>query len=359
VADVVLRGLSHAYGDHPTLRALDLEVADGELFVLLGPSGSGKTTVLRLIAGLEHPRAGEIELGGRPVSGLAPDRRDVGMVFQSYALFPHLSVAENIGFGLAARKTDPAEAGRRIGETAALLGIEGMLGRMPRQLSGGERQRVALARALVRDPAVLLMDEPLSNLDAQLRVRTRADIHRLQAQVGTTTIHVTHDQTEALSMGHRVGILRDGVLEQVGSPQEIYDRPANLFVATFVGTPPMNVLPAMVMDGAVRVGDAEVAPVPPGPAGQLLLGIRPEHVHVRGSRWSGHAADGILLPATVDLVETAGDQVVLFLSTSTGPLAARVEPAFRPEPGSSLEVWLDPNRLHLFDPRTERAVTSG
>ena len=356
MAGLALRGVSHAYGNQETVRGLDLDVADGELFVLLGPSGSGKSTILRLIAGLEQASEGTIRIGEREVGPLPPDRRDVGMVFQSYALFPHLTVRDNIGFGLAARRVDPATAAPRVRDTATLLGIEDLLDRMPRQLSGGERQRVALARALVREPSVLLMDEPLSNLDAQLRVRTRADIHRLQARVGTTTVHVTHDQVEAMSMGHRVGVLRDGVLEQVGTPQDIYDRPANLFVATFVGSPPMSVLPAEARDGRVTVQGHDVAAAPDGATGALLLGMRPEHVHVRGSRWSAHAADGPMIPATVDLVESAGDQVILTLSTPTGPLSARVEPAFHPDPGSRLEAWLDPSHVHVFDPGTERRV---
>ncbi len=356
MSTLALRGVTHAYDGHPVVRDLDLDVADGELFVLVGPSGSGKSTILRVVAGLEAPQDGRIVLGERDVTALPPDRRNVGMVFQSYALFPHLRVRENVGFGLAARRRPAEEIERRVREAAAALGIEGLLDRLPRQLSGGERQRVALARALVREPDVLLMDEPLSNLDAQLRAQTRAEIVRLQARVGTTTVYVTHDQVEALGMGHRIGVLRDGALEQVGTPQEIYERPAALFVATFVGTPPMNVLPARVEDGQLVASGVRLADAPADSPPEVLLGARAEHVHVHGSRWSAQAAETHAFDAAVDLVESAGDQVFLTLESVAGSMVARVEPSFRPERGARVRAWLDPARLHLFDPATERAL---
>jgi ABC-type sugar transport system ATPase subunit len=331
MASLSLRGLGKAFGDVQAVGQLDLEVADGELFVLVGPSGSGKSTVLRLVAGLERLDSGSVVIGGSDVTRREPSARNVGMVFQSYALFPHRTVHENIAFGLRARRA--ARIGERVAGIAESLGIGDLLDRLPRQLSGGERQRVALARALVREPDVLLMDEPLSNLDAQLRARARGEIARLQKQVGTTTVYVTHDQAEAMSLGDRIGVMRDGALEQVGSPVDVYERPANLFVGQFVGTPSMNVL---------RCGGA-------------LLGVRPEHVHVRGSRWAGEPRSGTL-EAVVELVEPMGDQTHLTLSTPDGTLVARVEPAFRPAPGERLEIWLD--HVHRFEPESGCAAAT-
>ena len=358
MATLTLRTLRKSFGALPVVDDVSLDVADGELFVLVGPSGSGKTTLLRLVAGFEAPDAGDVLIGGRTVTDVAPADRNVGMVFQSYALFPHLSVRDNIAFGLRARRRPPAEIDARVAAVAETLQIAPLIDRAPRQLSGGERQRVALARALVRDPDVLLMDEPLSNLDAQLRAQTRAEIVRLQAQVATTTVYVTHDQVEALGMGHRVGVLREGSLEQVGTPREVYDTPATLFVATFIGSPPMNVFPAAVQDGAVVADPIGVAAAaaPPGP---VLAGVRPEHVHVRGSRWSAHAEPGPVFPATVDLLESVGDQSFVTLMAGTHKLCARVEPSFDPSLGESLEVWLDAGKIHLFDPSSGRALPRG
>jgi ABC-type sugar transport system ATPase subunit len=329
MAPISLRGVAKAFGDVRAVQDLDLEIGDGELFVLVGASGSGKSTVLRLVAGLERPDAGAVLVGGRDVTGEDPGARDVGMVFQSYALFPHRTVAENISFGLRARRERRVE--ERVREIAATLGLDALLGRLPAQLSGGERQRVGLARALVRAPAVLLLDEPLSNLDAQLRAQSRTEIARLQRGLGTTTIHVTHDQAEALSLGDRIGVLHEGRLEQVGTPDDVYERPASLVVARFIGTPAMNVLRR----------DGEV------------LGVRPEHVHVAGSRWAG-SPPAETLAATVELVEPVGDQTHLSLTTAEGPLVARVEPSLRPAPGTRLDVWLD--HVHRFDAATGRRI---
>jgi ABC-type sugar transport system ATPase subunit len=311
VATLALRGLAKSFGEVRAVRALDLEVADGELFVLVGPSGSGKSTVLRLIAGLEAPDGGSVRIGDRDVTREQPGRRDVGMVFQSYALFPHRSVRENIAFGLRARG-EPLD---RVDEVAETLELSHLLERLPRQLSGGERQRVALARALVREPEVLLMDEPLSNLDAQLRARARAEIARLQQRIGTTTIYVTHDQAEALSLGDRIGVMREGALEQLGTPDEIYGEPANLFVGRFIGTPPMNII-----DGN--------------------RGVRPEHVHVAGSRWAGVPPEQ-RRSGTVELVEPLGDQTHLTIDG----IVARVEPEFRPTVGERVEFWFTRERV--------------
>ena len=330
---LVLRGLTKSFGGPAVVRDLDLEVADGELLVLLGPSGSGKTTVLRMIAGLETADRGEISLGGRSVVDLPPERRNVGMVFQSHALFPHRTVRENVGYGLRVRGRPRDEIAARVDEVAAALQIDGLLDRLPRELSGGERQRAALARALVRDPEVLLMDEPLSSLDAQLRGDLRAEIARLQRASRTTTVYVTHDQAEALALGDRVAIMRDGVVEQVGAPQAVYDAPASLFVGRFLGTPPMNVLHR---DGAV-------------------LGVRAEHVHVTGSRWAP-PEPGEAVEAEVELAEPAGDHTLLRMRVAGEPLIARVEPGFAPPPGTRVRAWFDAGSVHRFDADSGRSL---
>jgi ABC-type sugar transport system ATPase subunit len=351
--DLRLKGITKSYGEVGAVRDLTLAVADGELLVLVGPSGCGKSTTLRVIAGLEDADAGSISIGERDVTGLAPAERDVAMVFQSYALFPHMSVYDNLAFGLAARKTPADEARAQVTKVAEVLGLAGLLERRPRQLSGGERQRVALGRAMVRDPAVFLMDEPLSNLDAQLRVATRGEIVRLQAALGTTTVYVTHDQNEALSIGHRVGVLRGGELQQLGTPREVYDAPANTFVASFIGSPPMNLLPATLDEQGVIRWHGVAAP------GQVTLGIRPEHVHIAGSRWAGRGAPAETFEAVVDVVESVGDQTLLDLDAAGARLIARVEPAFQALRGDRVRGWLDPARLHLFDAETGRAMPGG
>ncbi|MFA5890667.1 MAG: ABC transporter ATP-binding protein [Actinomycetota bacterium] len=357
MATLSLRQVAKSYGVTPVVGDLTLEIPDGELFVLVGPSGSGKSTILRLIAGLERPNAGEIQIGDRDVTRLDARARNVGMVFQSYALFPHMDVRENIAFGLRARRIPDADIARAVASVAEALDIAALLDRVPANLSGGERQRVALARALARNPDVLLMDEPLSNLDTPLRAQTRAEIVRLQSRFGTTTVYVTHDQIEALGMGHRIGVLHDGSLEQVGSPQEIYERPATLFVARFIGSPAMNVLRARASGSTLLAEPVRAALARAVAPTDVLAGIRPEHVHVEGSRWSGRPDGAQTFQACVDLVESAGDQVFLTLSAGEHTLVARVEPSFRPAPGSNVQAWLDPNRVHLFDPDTERALT--
>ena len=283
-----------------------------------------------MVAGLERPDAGDVVVGGEVVTALAPERRNVGMVFQSHALFPHKRVADNIGYGLLARGHARDDVRRRVGEVAERLRIDGLLDRLPRELSGGERQRAALARALVREPDVLLMDEPLSSLDAQLRIELRAEIARLQSATGTTTVYVTHDQADALALGDRVAVMDAGALQQVGPPRDVYDRPATTFVASFLGTPPMNLLER----------DGEV------------LGVRPEHVHVAGSRWaSDPPADA--LAAVVELVEPAGDHTLLRLRAGGEPLTARVEPAYAAAAGETVRVWFD--QVRRFDRASGRA----
>ncbi len=300
--------------------------------MLVGPSGSGKSTALRIAAGLESPTAGRVLLAGRDVTELAPGLRDVAMVFQSYALFPHLTVAENIGFGLRARRVPRDEVRRRVDEAAAAVSCASLLARRPRELSGGERQRVALARALVREPVAFLLDEPLSNLDAQLRVEMRAELKRLHQRLSATMLYVTHDQVEALTLGTRVAVLGHGRLQQVGTPLEVYRRPANRFVATFVGTPAMNVW--RVVDGhagpfPLDVGSASVP---------LDAGIRPEHVALGGE-----------IPARVEVVEEAGSETVIHLLSDGHRVVARVGPETRVEQGDTVGLSLRREHIHLFD----------
>ena len=323
-----LEGLAKRYGDVQALSPLDLEVEEAELLAVVGPSGCGKTTLLRLIAGLEEPDVGRVVLGGRDVTQWRPGRRNVAMVFQSYALFPHLTVEQNIGFGLIVRDVPKAEAAVRVREAAELVGCTELLGRRPYELSGGERQRVALARALVREPGLLLLDEPLSNLDASLRASVRADLLDIHRRVGGTTIHVTHDQVEALVLGDRIAVMNRGVVQQIGTPDEVWRAPANRFVATFVGVPAMNVVP---VDGPLAHASV--------PNGTCELGVRPEHV-----RLGAGGAEG-----TVVLVETVGSEAHVHLEVDGHAIVARVPSEARPEPGARLAVTADPLDLHPFD----------
>ena len=337
-------GVHKRYGEVSALRGLDLEVADGELMVVAGPSGCGKTTALRIAAGLERPTRGRVSIGGRDVTDLPPVRRNVSMVFQGYALFPHLSVGDNIGFGLVARKVAKGDVAEQVRAAAQVVGCSELLSRRPEELSGGERQRVALARALVRHPDAFLLDEPLSNLDAQLRVSMRAELKLLHQRVGTSMVYVTHDQIEALTLGDRLAVLRDGVLQQVGTPDDVYRRPANRFVATFIGSPAMNVLPAEldgsdVVAGPFRVALRAAEGVRDGLP--LELGIRPEHVEIRSS------GEGV--PARVELVEAAGGETFLHLSAGPTALVARVVAEFRPPAGSTVWVRLPADRAFVFD----------
>ncbi|HEX2069294.1 MAG TPA: sn-glycerol-3-phosphate ABC transporter ATP-binding protein UgpC [Actinomycetota bacterium] len=340
-----------SYGDVQALRGVDLEVGEGEFFALVGPSASGKSTVLRVAAGLEEVSRGNIRIGGRDVTALSPVDRNVAMVFQNYALFPHLNVAENVGFGLTARKVAKAEVERRVRSTAQLVGCEDLLGRKPHELSGGERQRVALARALARDPDVFLLDEPLSNLDAQLRVQMRVELKRLHQRVGTTTVFVTHDQVEALTLGERVGVLHRGAIEQVGTPDEIYRHPANRFVAGFIGTPAMNFMKAKVEEGRMRAGPFSV-PVPRDAsrfsARSLDAGIRPEHLRV------SHDNDGV--PARVEVVEVAGNETFVHVRAHEHGLVARGGPNLRPSVGETVYLKPTPGSVHVFDAESGRTL---
>jgi multiple sugar transport system ATP-binding protein len=332
--------------DTPAVDALDLLVDDGEFMVLVGPSGSGKTTALRMLAGLEEVDAGAVLIGGRDVTDVPPKERDVSMVFQNYALYPYLTVAANIGFPLRIAHVKKAEREKRVREVAKMLGLEEYLERKPGQLSGGQRQRVAMGRAIVRLPSVFLMDEPLSNLDAKLRVQMRADIAALQSDFGITTVYVTHDQSEAMTLGHRVAVLRDGLLQQCDAPRALYERPANTFVAGFIGSPSMNLCTMPLSNGKVTLGGVPI-PIPKRPGGgEVVVGFRPESLEL--------ASDGV--PARVLVVEEVGADAFVFCSSevagSETKLVARTEARRAPERGETVQLRPRPEEAHVFDPET-------
>ena len=343
----------YAGSETAAVDTFDLDIADGEFMVLVGPSGSGKTTALRMLAGLEEVHAGAVLIGGRDVTDLPPKKRDVAMVFQNYALYPYLNVSENIAFPLKMAKVKKAERQRRAAEVAARLGLERYLDRKPSQLSGGERQRVAMGRAIIRQPSVFLMDEPLSNLDAKLRVQMRADIAALQHEFGTTTVYVTHDQAEAMTLGHRVAVLDHGRLQQVGTPRELYDRPANRFVAGFIGSPAMNLCELPLTNGSVAFGGARVAVRARTDAAGVVLGLRPEALELAG--------EGI--PARVDVVEEFGADAYVFCTAQVGAsstrLVARTEARRAPAQGERVSLRVRPEEAHLFDCETGERLGDG
>ncbi len=356
MAEIFLDEVTKRFGRVEALRDLTLRVREGELLVLLGPSGCGKSTALRIVAGLETPTSGGVWIGGRRVDGVEPKDRDLAFVFQTYALYPHKTVAENLAFPLRLRKIPRKEVGQRVRAVAVLLGIETLLGRRPRELSGGQRQRVALGRAIVREPRAFLMDEPLSNLDARLRVEMRSEIRRLQQRLGTTTLYVTHDQVEAMTMGDRVAVLRDGRLQQVGTPREVYELPANRFVAGFVGSPAMNMVRAEVQPrgGGVLLRMAgQVLEWPPGPGarppppGPLVLGFRP--LSVRLGRGPGLGP----LRARLRIREYLGGTCLLHLDAGGDRITVESTPETEGKPGGEVPLFLDPGALVGFD------VTSG
>jgi multiple sugar transport system ATP-binding protein len=390
MAEIAVKDLTKRYPNgFEAVKGLSLEIAEAELLVLVGPSGCGKTTALRMIAGLEDITSGDLFIGGKRMNDVMEKDRDIAMVFQSYALYPHMTVAQNIGFSLKVAKRPREEIRRRVRETATLLAIEGLLDRRPKQLSGGQRQRVAMGRAVIREPQVFLMDEPLSNLDAQLRVHMRGEIEALQKRLGVTTVYVTHDQVEAMTMGDRVAVLRDGLLQQVDTPAQIYDRPTNLFVAGFMGSPPMNLAEATIDRGdaglVVRFGEQAI-PLPAGLvqerglddwAGKMLIaGIRPEDL-------SGSENGGPVLRGTVERVEALGANLLVYFSVGasapgggvvaavvagealeSAPLVAEggtsfcatFEPRSAVRIGQPVEASVDTARLHFFDPETHEAL---
>jgi multiple sugar transport system ATP-binding protein len=363
MAEVVLNGVTKVFpGGTVAIDHVELQIADGELLVLVGPSGSGKTTVLRLTAGLEELSDGEIRIGDRVVNDVHPMDRDVAMVFQNYALYPHMTVAENIGFGLKLRGRRKSEIRQRVRQTAGKLALAELLERKPGQLSGGQRQRVAMGRAIVRDPAAFLMDEPLSNLDAKLRVRMRAEIQRLQHELGTTTMYVTHDQVEAMTMGDRVAVMRDGRLIQVDTPQALYASPVDMFVAGFIGSPAMNFVRARLegSNGTVfaAFGSTKLE-LPPSVArragAEVIVGLRPEHLELANVSRNGKP----LLRAPVALAEPVGAQVIVHLKLAeSGPaFCACLDLRTAFDRGELLTLAVDPASLHFFDPETEAALS--
>jgi multiple sugar transport system ATP-binding protein len=397
VAEIALEKLTKVYSDGTrAVSDLDLEIADGELVVFVGPSGCGKTTALRMIAGLEPITGGSVRIGGEVVNRLPPKDRDIAMIFQNYALYPHMSARDNMAFGLKLRKVPKAERGSRVDEAGRVLGIFESLAKKPRTLSGGQRQRVAMGRAIVREPQAFLMDEPLSNLDAKLRVQMRAEIARLQRDLAVTTIYVTHDQSEAMTLGHRVAVLRDGLLQQVDTPQRLYDRPANLFVGEFIGSPAMNLVGAdLERDNgslAARFGDhalaipEEIVRIRPAlrsfEAKRVILGIRPEDFE--DAEFVPGAPADRRLRAVVDIREDMGSEVFLHFAVGGPPVrgadvqaavgeetvqveqtvarergslfVARVDRETRARDGGTVELVVDPKRLHFFATETGLAI---
>ncbi len=379
MATVELESLRKVYPNGAeAVHDLNLKIEDGEFLVLVGPSGCGKTTVLRMIAGLEEISAGTLKIGDRVVNDLGPKERDIAMVFQNYALYPHMTVAANIGFALRLRQLSKGEIRTKVEDAARILGLTQLLDRKPAQLSGGQRQRVAMGRAIVRNPSVFLMDEPLSNLDAKLRVQMRAEISQIQRTVGVATVYVTHDQVEAMTMGHRVCVLRDGFLQQCDTPQVLYDRPRNLFVAAFIGSPAMNLYEASMTEGcrSVRLGSQELSlteharnlrpALAPYAGKQVVLGIRPENLPAAAD------ADGPGLTVRVELVEALGSELQAHFSIdakrvlaesgeadelmTSGAGVARVAPHAPAQAGESMRLAVDLDALHFFDPASGQAI---
>ncbi|MFQ6552501.1 ABC transporter ATP-binding protein [Aestuariibius insulae] len=336
-------GVKKSYGSVEVLHDIGIEMAEGEFLVLVGPSGCGKSTLLNCIAGLEEITAGRLHIGGRDVTQEPPKDRDIAMVFQSYALYPTMSVGENIGFGMKIRKVPRPQMEEKIREVATLLQIDHLLNRRPSQLSGGQRQRVAMGRALVRDPALFLFDEPLSNLDAKLRVEMRAEIKRLHKRVGASIVYVTHDQIEAMTLASRIMVLKDGHIQQIGTPQEIYDRPANTFVADFMGSPPMNLIPARVAGGEVQVGDVRLKGGE-GLPGEVILGIRPEHLSLAEG-----PAD---LEARPVMIENTGSESYVSFDLGGSRVVARLAGRIAEDSTEMLPLAIAPGALRFFDART-------
>jgi multiple sugar transport system ATP-binding protein len=388
MAEITLDRVTKRYPDgYEAVKEMDLDIADGEFVILVGPSGCGKSTALRMVAGLEDITEGELRIGGEVVNQKAPRDRDVAMVFQNYALYPHMSVRDNMGFALKLKGVDRDEINRKVEEAARILDLVPHLDRKPAQLSGGQRQRVAMGRAIVRDPAAFLMDEPLSNLDAKLRVQMRTEVSRIQSRLGTTTIYVTHDQTEAMTLGDRVAVMRQGMLQQVDTPMELYTRPRNLFVAGFIGSPAMNFMPATVEGESLRLPMGDV-PVPPearaGVNGRTLIaGVRPESFE--DAALVGEARErGTTFRARIEVLESMGSELYAHFTVAgaqpvesaqlrelaedagaeevpssgeEGRIVARLDPASGVKEGQEAELWVDASRVHLFDADSGESLT--
>ncbi|MBI5944296.1 MAG: sn-glycerol-3-phosphate ABC transporter ATP-binding protein UgpC [Chloroflexi bacterium] len=365
MASVTFQNVEKKFGDLTIIKGLNINVEDKEFLVLVGPSGCGKTTALRLLAGLEEITSGEIKIGDRVVNDVAPKDRDIAMVFQSYALYPHLSVYDNMAFGLKLRKTPKEEIKRRVNEAADILGIQDLLLRKPRQLSGGQRQRVAVGRAIVREPKVFLFDEPLSNLDAKLRVQMRAEISKLHQRLKTTFIYVTHDQTEAMTMASRIAVINKGNLQQLDTPQNLYDYPNNLFVAGFIGSPSMNFFAAKIVksgdkmivdsgDFKVQIPNELVGPYKGMDGRNVIFGIRPENIH--DPEFAPSNIFGEKVSAKVDVTELMGNETLLYLVTGKNIFVGRVDPRSHLRVGHQTDVVFDMGKFHIFDAATEEAV---
>jgi multiple sugar transport system ATP-binding protein len=363
MARVVLKDLNKKFDETHAVKDVNLEIRDREFVVLVGPSGCGKTTTLRMVAGLEEITSGEVRIDERVVNDLPPMDRDIAMVFQNYALYPHMSVYDNMAFGLKMRKFERSEIEKRVRQAADILGIHALLERRPRQLSGGQRQRVALGRAIVRHPRVFLFDEPLSNLDAKLRVQMRVELKRLHHRLETTAIYVTHDQVEAMTLGDRVVVMKDGLVQQVGEPLELYGSPANRFVASFIGSPAMNFVDITLLQAngflwaetqglRIKVPAARTEKLRRHAGTKLVLGIRPEALRMaNGTEPADYSFD-----STVEVVEPLGNEILLDVRAGTHLMVARVDPATRVKVHQTVRLALDPERLHFFDAQTEAAL---
>ncbi|MBI3169392.1 MAG: sn-glycerol-3-phosphate ABC transporter ATP-binding protein UgpC [Chloroflexi bacterium] len=365
MSSVTYNNVIKSFGDVSVIKQLNFKVEDKEFLVLVGPSGCGKTTALRMLAGLEEITSGEIMIGDRVVNDVAPKDRDIAMVFQSYALYPHMSVYDNMAFGLKLRKTPKEEIKRRVNEAAEILDITHLLDRKPRQLSGGQRQRVAVGRAIVREPKVFLFDEPLSNLDAKLRVQMRAEISKLHQRLQTTFIYVTHDQTEAMTMASRIAVINKGLLQQLDTPQALYDRPNNLFVAGFIGSPSMNFFPGKMavsggkvtvdMDGfQVQIPEALAGPYKNMDGKRVVFGIRPENIH--DPEFAPVNIHGEKVAAKVDVTELMGNETFLYLVNGKNTFIGRVDPRSSKRVGDDMQVIFDMDKFHIFDVDTEEAI---
>jgi multiple sugar transport system ATP-binding protein len=392
MSEIVLDGISKRFDDgFEAVKDMNLAIADGEFMILVGPSGCGKSTALRMIAGLEDITDGELRIGDQVVNQIAPRDRDIAMVFQNYALYPHMTVRENMAFPLALAKTPKEEINRKVTEAAKILDLEQHLDRKPANLSGGQRQRVAMGRAIVRDPKAFLMDEPLSNLDAKLRVQMRTEVARIQSRLGATTVYVTHDQTEAMTLGDRVAVMRSGVLQQVGSPADLYGNPANIFVAGFIGSPAMNFMPATLHGSSAHLpigdveltGDALERAAGGDPGRTVIVGIRPESFEDASLLGADARDKGATFRTTLDLVESMGAEQYAYFqvdemgegiesdqlrelaedagtaevpSSGEGQVVARIEAASAIKRGDEVELWIDTSKLHFFDPATGESL---